>query len=219
MERRRPLNNLLSNVQHAVQEGLKCSKIYLCLYRSEMQFPGTVLPELQGEKIFCKELLRGMLYSTLVTPWEAFRKVTIAKDVGKLHKHINKLDKGVEYSPLCEKFAQNCIEEAEIYMANDEHKQFPHDGTHEANVHGLIHLCNAVAHFSYQLEDNLLIFWDDTSDPKYPVFKASVNMDHLFDFLDLFLSTLFIWSGLSTEVPACSLTQALTKAESWHTPF
>ena len=210
---RRPLNQLLSNVQRAVQEGRKCSKIYLCLYRSEMKFPGTVLPELQGEKIFCEELLRGMLYSTLVTPWEAFRKVSITKDVGKLHKFVTKPDKGVEYSSLCEKFAQNCIEEAELYIANDEDKQFPHDGTHEARVHGLIHLCNAVTHFSYTLEGNLLVFWDHTSDPKYPLFKASVNMDHLFDFLDLFLSTLFIWSGLSTEVPACSLTQALTKAE------
>ena len=216
---RRPLNQLLSNVQRAVQEGRKCSKIYLCLYRSEMKVPGTVLPELQGEKIFCEELLRGMLYSTLVTPWEAFRKVSITKDVGKLHKYVTKPDKGVEYSSLCEKFAQNCIEEAELYIANDEDKQFPHDGTHEARVHGLIHLCNAVTHFMYTLEGTLLVFWDHTSDPKYPLFKASVNMDHLFDFLDLFLSTLFIWSGLSTEVPACSLTQALTKAESWHTPF
>ena len=216
---RRPLNQLLSNVQRAVQEGLKCSKIYLCLYRSEMKFPGTVLPELQGEKIFCEELLRGMLYSALVTPWEAFRKVSITKDVGKLHKYVTKPDKDVEYSSLCEKFAQNCIEKAKVYIANDEDKQFPHDGTHEARVHGLIHLCNAVTNFSYTLEGNHLVFWDHTSDPKYPLFKASVNMDHLFDFLDLFLSTLFIWSGLSTEVPACSLTQALTKAESWHTPF
>jgi len=195
------LNKPWLDLQRVVKEGLKCAKVHLCLYRSELKFPGTVLPELRSEPIFCKELLGGLLFSTLVAPWEALRKLDI------------------DCTPLCEKFAQNYTEETMVYLDHDIHMKSPHDGTHEAMVYGLGHLRNAVSHYSYKVEGDTLVYWDATNIPKFPMFKATVNVDHLFEFLNVFLSTLYIWSGLSTEFPPCGLTQALTKAESWHTPF
>jgi len=50
------LNKPWLDLQRMVKEGLKCAKVHLCLYRSKLKFPGTVLPELRSEPIFCKEL-------------------------------------------------------------------------------------------------------------------------------------------------------------------